>query len=360
MPDLIKTLHLRVKDKHAKLLLAQAKEVNMVWNYCNETSIKILERENRFCSGYDLDKLTAGSSKELSIKSQTIQLVSKEFVSRRVQFKKRRLNWRVSKGSKRSLGWVPFKKSSIVYKNGQIWYNKKPISLWDHYGLSQYDLGTGSFSEDSKGRWYFNVTAKVTPKINTATTAIGIDLGLKACATTSEGSVLEGRNFRKLESKLATAQRANKKKQVRSIHAKIKNRRKDELHKFSSHLVNTNSAIFVGDVSSSKLIKTKMAKSVNDAGWYKFKTMLEYKCRWAGVVFGEVNESYSTQTCSQCGSIEGPKGLKGLGIREWKCSECGTVHDRDVNAAKNILRRGLSTLAEEIQSLPGLEVTTRV
>lgn len=343
MSELVKTLHLRVKDKHAKLLLAQSREVNLVWNFCNETAINILNREQRFCSGYDLDKLTSGASKELSIHSQTIQAVASEYVTRRRQFKKRRLNWRKSRGCKRSLGWVPFKKAAVKYKNGQVWYQGTPISLWEQAKLSQYELGQGSFSEDSKGHWYFNTTVKVQPKANTSTSAVGIDLGLKACATTSEGAVLEGRNYRKLEPKLAKAQRAKKKKQVKSIHQKIKNTRKDEIHKFSSKIVKENGAVIVGNVSSSKLIKTDMAKSTLDAGWFMLKTILLYKCLWAGIVFEEVNESYSTQTCNVCGSIEGPKGLEGLEVRKWVCS-CGCEHDRDVNAAINIRNKGLSKI----------------
>ena len=120
------------------------------------------------------------------------------------------------------------------------------------------------------------------------------------------------------------------------------------MHQFSSQLVRENAAIFVGDVASAKLVKTKMAKSTLDAGWAMLKTMLETKSRQAGIVFMEVNEAYSTQTCSCCGSIpaSSPKGRAGLGIREWTCSDCGAVHDRDVNAAKNILARGLARLAE--------------
>ena len=83
-----------------------------------------------------------------------------------------------------------------------------------------------------------------------------------------------------------------------------------------------------------------MAKSVLDAGWSTLKTMLEYKCDHAGVVFEKVNEAYTTQTCSSCGSIpkSSPKGRTGLGIREWTCNECGITHDRDINAAKNLLK----------------------
>jgi len=139
-------------------------------------------------------------------------------------------------------------------------------------------------------------------------------------------------------------------KKRRAIHAKIANRRKDEHHKLTSQLVQENAAVFVGNVSSKSLTQTKMAKSVLDAGWGQFKTILEYKCAHAGVVFEEINESYTTQTCSCCRviSISSPKGRAGLGMREWTCVECGTFHDRDINAARNILaRRSLSVLPKE-------------
>ena len=154
--------------------------------------------------------------------------------------------------------------------------------------------------------------------------------------------------YRKHEAALGIAQRAGKKARVRAIHAKIANARKNALHQFSTDLVKRSGAIFVGNVSSKTFVKTNKAKSTLDAGWSMFKTMLEYKCSHAGVVFAEVNESHTTQTCSCCGEIphSSPKGRAGLGIRRWTCSECGAVHDRDVNAAKNIARRGLASLAE--------------
>jgi transposase len=90
-----------------------------------------------------------------------------------------------------------------------------------------------------------------------------------------------------------------------------------------------------------------MAKSVLNVGWSMFRDMLKYKCDDAGVWFEIVNEAYSTQTCSICGTLpeSRPRGIAGLGIREWTCSECGAHHDRDVNAAKNILARGHARLA---------------
>jgi IS605 OrfB family transposase len=257
------------------------------------------------------------------------------------------MNWRVSnpKSAKRSLGWVPFKGGHAKYKSGQIEFAGKKFSLWDSYGLSKFELRAGSFSQDARGRWYFNVAVEVLTEPSAGTAAVGLDLGLKDCATSSNGEKLEGRWYRSNEAALAAAQRANKKRRVKAIHAKIKNQRKDGLHKFSSALVRDNAAIFVGDVSSQKLIKTRMAKSTLDAGWAMFKTMLAYKSHQAGIIFEEVNEAYSTQTCSQCASIEGPRGLNGLGKRQWTCS-CGAFHERDVNAAKVIAARGLASLAE--------------
>ncbi|MBT2774429.1 transposase [Halomonas sp. ISL-60] len=168
--------------------------------------------------------------------------------------------------------------------------------------------------------------------------AVGIDLGLKEVATCSDGEKLEnGRFYRDLEAKLATAQRARNKHRVKAIHAKIKNRRKDALHKFTRRLVDQHDEIYVGDVSPLKLAKTRMAKSVLDAGWGQLKTMLEYKCEHAGIVFEEVREAYTSRTCSSCGSLSGPQGVNGLRVRDWKCVECGALHDRDVNAAQNIL-----------------------
>lgn len=337
-----------------------AREVNQVWNHINEISSKAARPfygKPQYLSGYDLQKCTAGYSKcdGVGVGSGTVQLVCVEYATRRKQFKKSRLNWRVSnpKSSKYSLGWIPFKGGHTKYKAGQIQFAGQKFGLWDSYGLSDYELRAGSFSQDSRGRWYFNVAVELEVKPSQGTAAVGIDLGLKECAVASDGQRIEGRFYRKLEQKLGSAQRAKKKKRVKAIHTKIKNQRKEALHQFSTKLVKQNAAIFVGNVSSAKLIKTKMAKSTLDAGWSSLKTMLEYKSHQAGIVFMEVNEAYSTQTCSRCGSIpaSSPKGRAGLRIREWKCSECGAEHDRDVNAARNILAAGHCRLAVGISVL---------
>jgi IS605 OrfB family transposase len=343
----VKTLKLRVKDKHASILGQMAREVNMVWNFVNETSQRSIRERQKFMSAYDLQKYTAGYTKcdGVSIRSGTVDQVCTEYTTRRFQFKRSRLAWRVSnpRSTRRSLGWVPVKKQEIRYVGGQIKYAGHLFSLWDSYGLSNFELRSGSFNQDARGRWYFNVVVETKVSPSDGRSAIGIDLGLKTAVTVSDGQNFEGRLYRASEAKLVKAQRASKKRLTRTIHAKIRNQRKDELHKFSTKLVKENGAIFVGDVSAASMIKTSMAKSTFDAGWSMFKTMLEYKCHQAGVVFEVVKEGYTTQTCNVCGVIAGPKGRAGLKKRVWEC-ECGAVHDRDVNAALNIRARGLASL----------------
>lgn len=363
--EITKTLKLRIRDKHAKAMLAMARDVNQVWNFCNETQFRSLKRYcNRpkvWLSGFDLQKLTNGFSKceGVSIGSTTQQQVCEEFATRLRQFKRQRLNWRVSdrKSPKYSLGWVPFKAGALTFRNGQVRFKGIHVGLWDSYGLSKYELRAGSFNEDSRGRWYLNVAVKMQVEKKPAaspSSVVGIDLGLKTLATYCNGEKFEPRRwYRASEAALGIAQRAGKKKRIKAIHARIANQRKDALHQETSELVKKHAAIFVGNVNAKALAKTTMAKSVLDAAWTTFRTQLRYKAIRHGVVFAEVNEAFSTQTCSCCGVVSpsSPKGRAGLGIRQWTCSNCGTVHDRDVNAARNIARLGLQALAEGIPAL---------
>lgn len=352
----MKTLKLRIKDKHCKMLDQLASEVNFVWNYVNDLSFKHIKRSGEFLSAYDIDKYTKGASKECGLHSQTIQAISAELVTRRKQFKKAKLKWRVSnkKSARRSLGWIPFKKVAIKYADGFVQYGKHQFKLWDSYGLSKYSVKSGSFVEDSRGRWYACLVVDSSEVVKAqGKTSIGIDLGLKDLVTCSDGVKLKApKIYREYEQRLGIAQRARNKKRVKAIHAKIKNIRQNMLHQFSRNLVTEHASITVGNVNAKALAKTKLAKSVLDASWSTFRTMLKYKCENAGVWFEEVNESYTTQTCSCCGSrSSSPKGRTGLGIREWQCMECGTLHDRDINSALNILALGHERLAVGIPVL---------
>src|SRR5260370_13967801 len=355
----VKVLRLRLKDKHAKFLTELAREVNFVWNYCNELQMTMFNRERWLFSGYDFAKFTRGATKEgLHLHSQTVQASAEEYATRRRQFKKVRLSWRKSSGSRRSFGWVRFKKVAIQTGHGQIKFGGEWLSLWDSYGLGTYQIRAGNLCEDARGRWYLNacVAVPVAEPSDRSSASIdgGTDQGLDDLVDTSAGEKLAAPQFyRGLEAKLAIAQRAGKRHRMRAIHAKIAKRRKDSLHQWSTRLVRGYDTIFVGNVSASALAKTPRAKSVLDAGWSAFRTMLRYKCDFARVTFAEVNEAFSTQTCSACNARSGPKGIAGLGIREWTCGACGTVHDRNVNAAKNILAAGRRRLAEGIPPIEG-------
>jgi putative transposase len=341
------TYKFRLRDTCDSELTRQARAVNFVWNYCNETQQQAVKRKRKWLTWHDLQKLTAGSSKELDIHAHTIQQVCQTYDRNRAAKKKAWLRWRVSnpKSPKRSLGWVPFNKGHVAFCDGAFVFRGREYRAWVSRELKEgQTFGAGSFSQDSRGHWYINLPVEVESLVSVGSDPIGIDLGLKDLATISTGEKIEHpRWYRKMESRIAVAQRAKKKKQVRQMHAKVKAQRNDHLHKVSTRLVQSHGAIFVGNVNASGLAKTNMAKSVFDAGWSAFRNQLEYKAIRHQVVFREVNEAYSTQTCSQCASIEGPKGVAGLGIRQWRCS-CGVEHDRDTNAAKNIARRGLASL----------------
>lgn len=353
---MIKTLKLRIKGKTNQLNKLAA-SINFVWNYVNNLSFETIRNKSKFLSAYDMHSYLAGSSKQLNLHSHSVQETAEQYCIRRKQFKKRKLKYR----GKKALGWLPFKTGTVSYKEGVLVYNKHKFKVWDSYGLSNYKFRSGSFNQDAKGNWYINIAVEAEEQPSLGKQQIGIDLGLKTLATCSNGTKIDNiKPYAKLEKRLAKAQRAKHKKQVKNIHAKIKNSRKDYLHKDSTKLVQQNNLIVIGNINSSKLAKTNMAKSVLDASWSMFKTMLEYKAIRQQVKFLVVNEAYTSVTCSGCNSHTGPSGLVGLQIREWKCSNCNALHDRDINAAKNILRLGHQALAVGISSLKAGEDVNKI
>lgn len=341
------TIKLRLYDRHAPELDRQAHAVNVVWNYCNEVSRRAWERDRRILSYPDLAALTAGSGAELDIHSHTVQRVCRQFVDSRTRARRAGLRWR----GRKSLGWVPFNTGHVAF-NGEVFRFRGRIYRTMHMNPrleAGMPIGAGSFNRDSRGRWYINVPVEIACTAVAPVSRVGIDLGLKDLATLSIGGRIETPKFyRSSEERLANVQRARKTKRVRSIHRKVANRRKDFLHKASSALAKEYGLIVVGDASPSKLARTRMAKSVLDASWADLKRMLSYKALMHGGRMVEVSEHLTTQTCSECGALPAsrPKGIAGLRIREWRCDDCGAVNDRDVNAARNILRLGLETLAE--------------
>jgi IS605 OrfB family transposase len=340
------TFKFRLKDKHAAELNRQARAVNFVWNFVNETQQKAARSHRKWLSAFDLQKLTNGASKELDLHAHTIQRICRAYDDARKTHKKAWLRWR----GRKSLGWVPFNTGHVSFDGEAFKFRGvvyKTMHLRDELKVDT-KIGAGSFNADALGHWYLNIPVEVECAASAPVSYVGIDLGLHDLATLSTGEKIEApRLYRASEAKLATAQRARKTpKRVRNIHAKIANRRKDHAHKASAKIAKEFGLVVIGDVSPKKLAKTTMAKSIYDAGWSNFKTMLSYKAIMHGGSVIEVSERYSTQICSCCGCnpVSSPKGRVDLDKRRWVCDDCGTEHDRDRNAALNILRVGLDAL----------------
>ncbi|MEV7668456.1 RNA-guided endonuclease InsQ/TnpB family protein [Streptomyces albidoflavus] len=187
-------------------------------------------------------------------------------------------------------------------------------------------------------------------------TEVGIDLGLTYFAVLSDGRKIESPKFlRRAEKKLGRMQRSLSRKEkgsknrakarvkVARQHAKVGDRRRDWHHKESTRVIRENQAVYVEDLLVSGLGRTRLAKSVHDAGWAQFLTMLEYKAALYGRTFAKVGRAFpSSQVCSVCGLRDGPKPLY---IREWTCGKCATIHNRDHNASRNVLLEGRRIVA---------------
>ena len=187
----------------------------------------------------------------------------------------------------------------------------------------------------------------------------GIDVGLKDFATLSDGTVIHNpKHFYGLEEKLKKEQRIlsrrivgsqnwhKQKKKVAKVHEKIANAREDFLQKLSTMLVHENQVISIEDIRVKNLLKNgNLAKAISDVSWSEFRRMVTYKCKWYGKTLVVVGSNYaSSQLCNKCKYKN--KAVKDLAVREWECPNCRTTHDRDHNAAKNILAEGLRILSE--------------
>jgi putative transposase len=205
--------------------------------------------------------------------------------------------------------------------------------------------------KDGSGRYFASFVVKTTDEpLPETDSEIGIDLGLTHFAITSDGrKVTNPRVLRRAAKKLRRAHKALSRKEkgsanrekaklkVAKAHAKVTDTRRDWAHKLSTTLIRDNQAVYVEDLAVSGLARTKLARSIHDAGWSQFTAMLEYKAVRYGRHFGKIDRWFpSSKLCSACGTVAGSMPLN---VREWTC-RCGVTHDRDVNAAINILAAG--------------------
>ena len=251
-------------------------------------------------------------------------------------------------------------KTNFTNNNIEVDYEKNNIKLpklkWCDAKVHRKFEGkikSATISQNPSGRYYVSILVdeeiKELPK---SSKEIGIDLGLSEFLVESNGNkIANPKNLIKNERKLAKLQRQLSKKQkgsknrnkmrvkVARLHEKIRETRKDLLHKLSSQIINENQVIVCGMIKNHNL-----AKAISDVSWSEFTRQLEYKSNWYGRTYIKVDRYYpSSQICSNCGN-KNPE-IKDLKLREWTCENCGSHHDRDINASRNILQEGKRMLA---------------
>lgn len=261
------------------------------------------------------------------------------------------------KSRKKSRASAEYTRSAFTWRDGRLTLAKMdaPLAIvWSRPLPDGARPSTVTVSRDSAGRWFVSILCQdaIAP-LDPARNMVGVDAGITALAVLSTGEkVVNPRHERADRRKLAKAQRALARKAKGSanrakarlktarVFARIADRRRDHLHKVTTRLVRENQVIAVEDLTVRNMVKNhSLARAISDASWREMRSMLEYKAAWYGRELITVDRFFpSSKLCSACGTIASSMPLN---VREWECA-CGAVHDRDVNAAKNILAAGLA------------------
>ena len=250
---------------------------------------------------------------------------------------------------------------AFSWRNGQIKLAKcaEPLSIvWSRPLPEGADPSLVTVSRDNAGRWHVSILVECPIEtLSPAETAVGVDAGLTSLAALSTGEkVTNPKHEKRDRARLALAQHrlsrkakgsANRDKakvKVARVHTRITDRRTDFLHKLSTRIIRKNQTVVIEDLSVRNMVRNHfLARAISDASWAELRRQLEYKAEWYGRTVIAVDRFYpSSKTCSACGAITAKMPLN---TREWVCASCGTLHDRDVNAAKVILAEGLSVAA---------------
>ncbi|NMI55676.1 MULTISPECIES: RNA-guided endonuclease TnpB family protein [unclassified Streptomyces] len=262
------------------------------------------------------------------------------------------------KSRKKSRGSAEYTTSAFRFRDGALTLAKmtEPLAVvWSRPLPEGAKPSTVTVSQDAAGRWFVSLLCddpgvKPLPENGNA---VGIDVGLEHLLTLSTGEkIANPRHERRDRAALAKAQRCLAKKEkgsanrarvrlkVAKVHARIADRRRDMLHKITTRLVRENQTIVIEDLTVRNMVKNhRLARAISDAAWSEFRSMLEYKAQWYGREVIAVDRWFpSSRLCSACGTLQDRMPLN---VRAWTCG-CGITHDRDVNAAHNLLAAGLA------------------
>ncbi|WP_203832291.1 RNA-guided endonuclease InsQ/TnpB family protein [Catellatospora citrea] len=271
----------------------------------------------------------------------------------------KRAKYPTFKSKKRSRRSAEYTASAFRWRDGTLTLAKmtQPLHIvWSRPLPEGCTPSTVTVSCDAAGRWFVSLLCEDVITPTGASGAVGIDVGIDSLLALSTGEkITNPRHERADRQRLACAQRDLARKQkgsanrakarlaVARIHARIADRRRDHLHKLTTRLVRETQTIVIEDLAVRNMVKNhRLARAISDAAWRQLRTMLEYKAAWHGRDLVVVDRWFpSTRLCSACGALAQPMPLD---VREWTC-RCGSVHDRDVNAARNILAAGLAATA---------------
>ncbi|MFF0129390.1 RNA-guided endonuclease InsQ/TnpB family protein [Streptomyces mirabilis] len=299
----------------------------------------------------ELAYLNEVSSVPLQQALRHLQTAFTHFFGKRAKYPR----FKSRKTSRRSAEYTT---SAFRFRNGELRLAKmsEPLRIvWSRPLPEGTSPSTVTVSQDSAGRWFVSLLCEdpsVQPLPATGQ-AVGVDVGLDHLLTLSTGEkIANPRHERRDRAALARQQRRFAKKEkgsanrararlkVAKIHARIADRRRDTLHKVTTRLVRENQTIVIEDLTVRSMVKNhRLARAISDAAWREFRSMLEYKARWYGREVIAVDRWFpSSRLCSACGTL---RGKMPLNVRTWTC-DCATTHDRDVNAADNLLAAGLA------------------